>query len=218
MCRLLRVPAVLVLSVAALGVGRRAEAVDTCAACVAAGGVWFEEDSFCMKKLEPILGPVLEPIPEEPIEFELIPGNFNDAPGMSGYPDAIAPVMIGGHELDIHDAFVISETGQHTISDTSGDPLHSFVLGPRQMAFGALADWNAETDLLLFSILELTPGSGPDLYDITPTGNSLPVTLPGVGDFAFSVSFTDVLAVPEPSALSACGVLFALAGLRARRR
>lgn len=214
----------LISAFAAIGLCRRAEALDTCAACVAAGGVWFEDDDFCMKKLEPILGPVLEPIPEEPIEFELIPGNFNGAPGMGAYPDPLAPVIIGGNEFSIHDEFVISTPGQTEIRSTSGQLLDSFVLGGNQIAFGALADWNGATDLLLLNILEVGPGSAPGLFNLTPidsdndqiAGQAL--TLPGLGDFNFKVSFVDVASVPEPSGLA---VLLASSGLLAaatRRR
>jgi len=208
-----------------VGLSKPAVAVDDCAACEAQGGVWLTDGpgSFCMKKLEPIQGPVLEPIPEEDLDFELEPGNFNGALGMGAYPDALAPV-IGGHEMDIHDEFVISAPGQHTVLDSRGQDLYSFQLGDGQLAFGALADWNGNDDLLLLTLLDASPGPNPDTLRLQPldedgdgfAGNA--VTLPGLGDFTFRVAFPAVV-VPEPSAFALAALAFAwLVGVRRRTR
>ena len=205
-----------------------AHAVSDCAACEAEGGVWLTGTlgNFCMKKLEPILGPDLEPMPYEPEpDFELTPGNFNDAPGMSGYDTPLTPSLVGGLPITIGQDFVLSEPGQHTIvSETSNEVLGTVVLGDNQIALGGVAQWNGLDDLLLYTVLEASFGQGRSL-DLTPvssrsvefTGlNALQTNLgePTVANelLGMVVSFEGVqYTVPEPSSFALVG--FAVVGI-----
>ena len=226
-------PLIVAISLVAVGVPQ-AHAVSDCAFCEEQGGVWLTGSlgDFCMKKLEPILGPVLEPIPEVPEpDFELEPGWFNEAPGMGSYDTPASPSMVGGAPITLRDEFVLWEPGQNTISDGNGVAVGGVVLGDNQIAFGAIADWNGLTDLVLYTVLEASLGRQPNTLDLTQV-DSHPVVFTGINSLqqalgqptilnetlGLSVSFEGVaFFVPEPSAAA---LLVAASGLLccARRR
>ena len=208
-----------------LGLSASAQAASDCAACEAAGGVWLTSDlgNVCMKPLKPKEGPILTKIPEEEPEFELEPGHFSGTPGLEAGPAGPAPV-VNGHEMTIHDAFLISEPGQHDVRNAQGGSLHSFSLGDNQLAFGALADWNGHTDLVLITLLEAELSLKPREMLLNPIDGDndghvgSAVVGSALNDHSFFASFTATIIPSPPAAVIGLAMLGGTGLMRRSKR